>query len=336
MPRKKLLVGGALAILLALTAYLITMPGSAPNAPVSREEFTQDMQQFDFGSLSGTERREAISHLRSMAENMPAGQGRRGFGGPGPRRSEGGGGMRRTMEGLEPDERREIMQPMRERSEQERAKQMDEFFEKSPEEQAAELDRMIDRTERFREMREQREAERKKQGKGQTSSPDRRRRRGRSPDRAKARSLARLNRSDSTSRAKRQEFFRRLAQRTAQRKQTARKASFRAATRKVKETKEPKPITDEIVVEATEKGALQKLKENDPVTLAILEDEPLKVIVARAGRRIGELPKSKQPTYSDYMADKRSIWAKVLAVDAQSNYLVIQTTVSQPPERARQ
>ena len=104
MPNKKLLIGGSVAILLALIAYLAAWLEAGPTAPVSREEFAQDMESFDFENLQGREREEAISHLRSLSENMAPRQGRGGSSGSPPRRPRGSdrsSGMRKAMESLQ-------------------------------------------------------------------------------------------------------------------------------------------------------------------------------------------------------------------------------------------
>lgn len=371
MPNKKLLIGGLIAVLLALGAYVATTPKEEPSAPVSREELSQEMQNFDFTKLEGKERERALAQLEESFRHMQVGGDRGGFGGrPGPggpggppggdRRGDSGrdSGMRKTMDSLKPEERDRLMEAMRDRfrdgeqqREEERRKEMEKFFEKTPQEQTAELDGMIDRMAEFEVRRKEWEAARSKEGgatppregnaaqRGSSSSNSRPGegqggRWGRGPDASKKRMLSRLLSSDSTDRAKRQEFFRRLAARSSSRKAMAAKMGVSLAALAPKPQtpttqKKPEEVTERILVARAVKKDLLALNLGDPLTIANLAkpEEPPRMIVARLGKQIGEMPESKGQEYADYLTQHRHIWAKVLEVEPNKNYLLIEATV---------
>ena len=106
-------------------------------------------------------------------------------------------------------------------------------------------------------------------------------------------------------------------------------AKRRAEQRRREEQKPPEPVTEEILVEQTTKGHLKKLKIGDPITIANAADpsDPPKIVVARAGKQIGELPQSKLAEYLEYITQRRRMYAKVLKLDASCNYLLIEVTV---------
>ena len=103
----------------------------------------------------------------------------------------------------------------------------------------------------------------------------------------------------------------------------------RQVTGRPADEKKPEPVEEEILVERTIKKDLDKLEIGDPVTIASVAKpgEAAEMIVARSGRRIGELPESKRAEYAEYMAEKRRIWAKVIELEPAENRLLIEVRV---------
>jgi len=323
MPNRKLLIGGAIAILLSLAAYLITMPQEDEAVPVSREEFAQELKGLHLPDLKGTEREEALQHLQQSLQHMPvettAEEARQMWGDP---------DIMKAMLSLQPGEMRRMVGPSSERFRRARLKRVERFFTLSEEEQNAEIDRVLDMIDRFEVMYKLAGGKHKDL---MTEHIKRAR-----PEETRAMVVEVLRNTDSADRARMQEGARRFFTRWAQRKQARSQAEPAAKARKAKaewgkarkaETRQPGP--KEILVARPVAEELGKLQVGDPVTITNLAEpgRPPRMIVARRGRQIGELPTSQWMTYAEYSAEKRQIWAKVKAVDAAGGHLLIEVTV---------
>jgi len=318
MPSKKILIGGIAAIALAAAVYLLARPERDDSLPVSREELAQELKGLDFKKLQGEEREKAIRHLQEMFKHIPLDEEQRGPAGP--LRDPA---VMKAMLSLRPEERRRIMAPSRDRIRQVIQQRMEAFFKKSPEEQTADLDRILDMLEFFEE--------RRKTMSGKRAGLPGRGPRSRNPDDIKKRVTTMIRWTNSETRAKRQEFVRRLFNRWTERKAMGITAAARRAARKAAASRKDKPpvITGQVVVEQPVKEQLDKLKVGDPVSIVNMpgKDGAPRMVVARMSNRIGKLPAAESERYAGYISDHRRIWARVLEVRPDEAYLLIEATV---------
>ncbi|NOZ20047.1 MAG: hypothetical protein GXP25_03055 [Planctomycetes bacterium] len=314
MPRKSILVIGAMAILISLAAYIYTTPKETNPIPVSREEFAQDVKGFDFQKLKGADRQQALRELQQKFSHVPAqvgpGEARKFLSDP---------EFMKTMMSLKMEERHAILGPSRERFRKVAMERLDHFFKLSKEEQNAELDRHIDMIERVNRMYRLMGGKEKDYMTAQVKQA--------SPEFLKQVVTEQIRSTDSAHRAMLQEGVRRFCKRRAERRELSARRPPR--TLRPKKEEEAKPTVEEIVVAKPVQEELGKLKVGDPVTIANIA-EPGRaphMIVARGGAQIGELPVSKWMDYAEHIVEKRQIWAKVVEVEPASSYLVIETTV---------
>ncbi|MEW6355597.1 MAG: hypothetical protein AB1696_04670 [Planctomycetota bacterium] len=312
MPRKSILIGGAIAILLSLVAYLYTTAKEEKPIPVSREEFAQDVKGVDFQKLQGPERQQALHDLQEKFSHVPAEMG--------PDESHkfwSDPDFMKTMMSLKMEERHAILGPSRERFRKVALERLDRFFELSEEEQNAELDRYINMAEQVDRMYKLMGGKEKDYMTSQAKQAN--------PDFLKKVVIEQLRTIDSAHRAKLQEGVRRFCNRRAER---ARMLAGRRPPA-IPKTEEAKPVVEEIAVERVVPEELSKLKVGDPVTIANIAEpgRAPRMVVARGGTQVGELPVAKWMDYAEYLVENRQIWAKVKEVEPASSYLIIEATV---------